>query len=587
MSYEKFCTGCGKTFPAQADSCPHCGAACPNENPGGTLPAGLYLAERYVIGRVVEVDGEGILYEAIDQTSGLPVVIKEYLPVTLCSKRDEEGAVVVKAGSEVPYKTTLVDFVDLYKNLMQLRQKRGLCRVDALFKANNTVYAVMQYQKSLTLTDWLNRQTELLPFERCYSLLEPIFAGLSAMHAAGLVHRGVCPDNIRITPEGSAFLVGYGTLALRSLNSELKPSLYEGYSAPEQYSTTEFQGPYTDVYSLAAVFYKLLAGTAPVAGAGRGDGCPTLRQIGAQVTSAVSKAVDHAMWGNVEQRTQTVALFAEELTGGARAHGSRPRGGDEMDATRVVGAVPSPSPKRRGSGGLSDLTENKPLLIGGCIALGLVVVMLIWFLIRGMVPVSNSSSDLSSSGTDSSSSSSSLSSSSQSSSASKVETVPNFKGELYSDLQANSEYQEKYIFNVTESYSNNVEAGKVISQTPLAGEELPSDHKIDLVVSKGPQYVTVPNYLNYTSGDVLSVLTAAGIKRENIKFVEVVNDGTQTPGQSVDGDRKPGSTMNPETDTITVYMAGALPTPTPTPTPKPTPVPTTSVSLDSNQEQGE
>ena len=65
MSYEKFCTGCGKTFPAQADSCPHCGAACPNENPGGTLPAGLYLAERYVIGRVVEVDGEGILYEAI------------------------------------------------------------------------------------------------------------------------------------------------------------------------------------------------------------------------------------------------------------------------------------------------------------------------------------------------------------------------------------------------------------------------------------------------------------------------------------------------------------------------------------------
>ena len=391
MSYEKFCTGCGKTFPAQADSCPHCGAACPNENPGGTLPAGLYLAERYVIGRVVEVDGEGILYEAIDQTSGLPVVIKEYLPVTLCSKRDEEGAVVVKAGSEVPYKTTLVDFVDLYKNLMQLRQKRGLCRVDALFKANNTVYAVMQYQKSLTLTDWLNRQTELLPFERCYSLLEPIFAGLSAMHAAGWYTAASARTIFGSRRRAARFWSATARWRCAPSTRSSNPSLYEGYSAPEQYSTTEFQGPYTDVYSLAAVFYKLLAGTAPVAGAGRGDGCPTLRQIGAQVTSAVSKAVDHAMWGNVEQRTQTVALFAEELTGGARAHGSRPRGGDEMDATRVVGAVPSPSPKRRGPGGLSDLTENKPLLIGGCIALGLVVVMLIWFLIRGMVPVSNSS----------------------------------------------------------------------------------------------------------------------------------------------------------------------------------------------------
>ena len=103
MSYEKFCAGCQKTFPAAEVSCPHCGTPCPNDNPGGTLPAGTYLVEKYVIGRVLDVDGEGILYEAIDRESGLPVLIKEYLPVTLCSKRDEEGAIVVKAGSEVPY----------------------------------------------------------------------------------------------------------------------------------------------------------------------------------------------------------------------------------------------------------------------------------------------------------------------------------------------------------------------------------------------------------------------------------------------------------------------------------------------------
>ncbi|MBC5582075.1 PASTA domain-containing protein [Anaerofilum sp. BX8] len=554
MSYEKYCAGCHGTFPAGETVCPACGTERPNDNPGGTLPAGLFLAERYVIGRVLEVDGEGVTYEAIDRESGLPVVIKEYLPVTLCSKRDENGAVVVKSGSEVPYKTTLVDFVDLYKKLMQMAGSQGLTRVQALFKANNTVYAVSEYQKSISLTDWLNRQTELLSFERCYTLLTPVFAGLSALHSAGVIHRGVCPDNIRITPDGRSFLTGYATLALRTLNSELKPCLYEGYSAPEQYSTTEFQGPYTDVYSLAAVLYKMLAGTAPVATAGRVDGCPTLKQIGAEVSSQVSRAIDHAMWGDVNQRTQSVAELRQELDGDARSAG--------LGATRVMKPASAP---RSGRGG--SWTDNKGLIVGGCIALGLVVVLLIWMLIRGMVPQANSSSSLSGS---SSAASSSASATPQPSQA-PAQTVPNFVGQLYSDLQDNAEYQQKYIFNVTEKYSDNVEKGKVISQTPISGDDLPADHRIDLVVSKGRQAVTIPEYRNYTRGDVVNVLTGAGIKAENIKFAEVANDGSMVPGESVKGDREVGSTMNPETDTITVYMAGPLPTPTPAPTPEPTP----------------
>ena len=562
MSYEKFCTGCEKTFPADATSCPHCGAACENNNPGGTLPEGIYLVERYVIGKVLDVDGEGILYEAIDQQSGLPVLIKEYLPVTLCSKRDDEGNVVVKQGSEVPYKTTLVDFVDLYKNLKELQPLRGLAKVEALFKANNTVYAVMEYTKSVSLNNWLNRQTELLSFERCYDLLEPVCAGLTTLHGAGIIHRGVCPDNIRITPDGRSFLTGYGTLALRSLNSELKPCLYEGYSAPEQYSTTEFQGPYTDVYSLAAVFYKMLAGTAPVATAGRLDGCPTLRQIGADVPAAISKAVDRAMWGDVKQRTQTVAEFQSELIG-------EPVG--EMEATRVMNPVASP--KKKAPAAEKTLFDNKPLLIGGCVALGLVVVMIIWLLIRGMVPVRGSSSQTSSMDS-SSEQSSSLSSSVEATPSptpeSETETVPNFKGQSYSQIAGNGTYQQKYIFNVTESYSDNVAAGVVISQSPIAGAELPSDNRIDLVVSKGPQYVTVPQYLNLTSSDVISLLTGVGIPRNRIEIIEVENDGTQVQGLSVGGNPEPGATFNLESDTITVYMAGAKPIePTPTPPPEP------------------
>lgn len=543
MSYEKICTACHKKFSANDTVCPFCDTGCPNANPGGTLPEGVLLAEKYIIGRVTEVDGEGITYEAVENESGLPVVIKEYLPVTLCARRDENGAVVVKAGSEVPYKTTMVDFVDLYKSLMQLGTRPGLSAIKGLLKENNTVYAVLGYAKSITLTDWLNRQTDLLTYERCIVLLEPVLDGLAAMHAAGLIHRGVSPDNIRVTPDGRTFLAGYATLALRSLNSELKPSLCEGYSAPEQYSVSEFQGPYTDVYSVAAVLYKMLAGTAPVAAGGRGEGCPTLKQIGSEVSAQVSRAVDHAMWGNTARRTQTIAALREELSGGDK---------NGVDATRVVPAV-------SGQGG--KFNSRQALIVGGFVVALLLVVLLIWLMIRGMVPKAPTSS------TSLPQSSSVVATPSPTPGPTVEPTVkvPSFVGQLYTDIQANTEYQKNFIFNVTEEYSDNVDKGKVISQTPVADADRAADHRVDLVVSKGRKSITVPDFRNYTRGDVVTILTGAGIKAENIRFAEIQNDGTMSPGLSVKADREVGSEMNPELDTITVYMAGPIPTPTPTP----------------------
>src|SRR5699024_1487126 len=83
-------------------------------------------------------------------------------------------------------------------------------------------------------------------------LLQPVFNGVAAMHQVGLVHRGICPENIRVLENGRARLTGYATIGLRTAGSGLHGQLYEGYSAPEQYSVVEFEGRYTDVYSLSA-----------------------------------------------------------------------------------------------------------------------------------------------------------------------------------------------------------------------------------------------------------------------------------------------------------------------------------------------
>ena len=135
-----------------------------------------------------------------------------------------------------------------------------------MLEENNTVYAVEESEKGMTLTHYLSlRSRNLTPAEERARCCSRSWKGVTLLHKGGLIHRGICPDNILLPIDGSARLTGYGTLALRTGGSELKSQLYPGYAAPEQYSAAEFSGRYTDVYALAAVTYRLVTGQVPVA----------------------------------------------------------------------------------------------------------------------------------------------------------------------------------------------------------------------------------------------------------------------------------------------------------------------------------
>ena len=100
----------------------------------------------------------------------------------------------------------------------------------------------------MTLSHYLHLRSRTLTPAEARTLLQPIMEGVAQLHRSGLIHRGICPDNILLPIDGTARLTGYGTLALRTGGSELKSQLYPGYAAPEQYSAAEFSGRYTDVY---------------------------------------------------------------------------------------------------------------------------------------------------------------------------------------------------------------------------------------------------------------------------------------------------------------------------------------------------
>ena len=310
------CPYCLSELHERAAACPHCGGVFGGRNPAGSLPVGTVLGGRYTVGEIERIDGEGILYRGAENVGRFRVTIKEYMPLTLAAERGMDATLRPKLGSEVLFKTTRMDFADLYRSIQRITPANGLEAVLDVFEENNTVYAVMENPGGVPLGRWLDQHPGPLPSEQVCAMLQPVFDGVAAMHQVGLVHRGICPENIRVLENGRARLTGYATVGLRTAGSGLHEQLYEGYSAPEQYSTAEFEGRYTDEYSLAAVVYRMVCGQSPVPAAQRlvSDSNPRARTV----NPAVPEYFSDVLWMGLKlkpvERIQTVPQLFKALT---------------------------------------------------------------------------------------------------------------------------------------------------------------------------------------------------------------------------------------------------------------------------------
>ena len=122
--------------------CPHCGRALENRNPEGALPFGTQLGDKYTVGAYLSADGDGLAYRGVLNAEKRFVLIKEYFPVTLCNGRSASGALMPKEDKEVLFKTSRMDFKDLYDDLHSLTPATGLSTILDVIEENNTVYAV-------------------------------------------------------------------------------------------------------------------------------------------------------------------------------------------------------------------------------------------------------------------------------------------------------------------------------------------------------------------------------------------------------------------------------------------------------------
>lgn len=497
--------------------CPHCGRSLENRNPEGALPFGTQLGDKYTVGAYLSADGDGLAYRGVLNAEKRFVLIKEYFPVTLCNGRSASGALMPKEDKEVLFKTSRMDFKDLYDDLHSLTPATGLSTILDVIEENNTVYAVEESEKGMTLSHYLHLRSRTLTPAEARTLLQPIMEGVALLHKSGLIHRGICPDNILLPIDGTARLTGYGTLALRTGGSELKSQLYPGYAAPEQYSAAEFSGRYTDVYALAAVCYRMVTGQTPVAAPQRKvrDSMESAHSLEAGVPTWFSQVLACALRLDPAKRMQTVPELMSALTDPNVANAMFERGDNQISTRKIMGV--------------------------SLVVIFVLVVLLLWSLLGG------SKSDAQPAATPQ------LTPAEQST---QGETVPNLMGLRYAtDIKGNTAY-DGYRIVMTEQNSDTVEQGIVISQDPSAGsEKLMEDQILQIVVSSGPNLVEMPDIVtgNPIWSQAKKQLDALGIVYSQPLIED--NDGTVAEGCVVKTSVVAGTKIQKGT-AVTVWIAG-------------------------------
>ena len=513
-AFAPICNRCMSRVPRGAAACPYCGHSFANTNPAGTLPVNTMLdGGRYTIGECIALDGEGVAYAAVDGEMSRRVVIKEYVPVALCAGRTRDGAVVPKSDRAVLYKTTRMDFADLYNALAAVGECPGMVRVHGTFEENNTVYAVRAPEDGVPLLAFLQTRRVPLKHEEALQLLRPVVYAVDTMHKKGLLHRGVSPETIFVSSDGKAALCGFATMGLRTADSELKSQMYEGYAAPEQYRSAEFDGPYTDVYGLAAVFYRALTGKTPVP-AGirkRSDTLRAPRELNPEIPEFVSSALMRGMRLAAVERIATAPELLEALTTPAK----------QDTAFRIT-------------------ERQKKYLAAGVAVLALIAFISALAIFRSAAPQPAESS----------------SSSVSSSSAVETYILPSFVGQQYTDVQNNATYQQIYVFTIEEEYSSDVEQGTIISQSPSRGTTVEAGQTVKLVVSRGPQTAVMPAIIGQNKEAAIARLTELGL---SYTIYEMENDGSYQEGFVVNTNFQEGQVLDVNRANVAVYVAKAAP----------------------------
>lgn len=310
--YRGLCPSCLKKVGEEKEICPYCQSLLRSENHPHRLAAGSALGGKYYVGRAIGESRQSITYIGLDLTKNQKVLIKEFYPGENALRQADRYTVVPdeNMGGADFFHTAKAYFTERIRNLAFFRRFKGVVALIEDFEENGTVYKVMEYDEGTPLSRIYEERGAAFPADELLLLLEPVFMAVNAFNEEQIVHGRISPDNIIVTDEG-ARLLDFADEVYRGENETDNLS----YFAPEQINDADLIGPCTDIYSLAAVFYKGITGIAPLNAKKRAAWykLETPTAINKQININVEKAVLKALSVDTRHRYKKASLFYDDL----------------------------------------------------------------------------------------------------------------------------------------------------------------------------------------------------------------------------------------------------------------------------------
>ena len=304
------------------------------------LAAGTRL-DRYAIVKTLGGGGFSLVYLARDAETDQAVVIKEYIPSRL-AQRARSGGVAPRGRAEADrFNRGRMLFLQEAGALARLKHP-NIVNVLTFFRANGTVYMVMDYHEGRNLQAYLTRRRGRLSERFLRTVFPPLLDGLELIHNQDLLHLDIKPGNIHIRPGGHPLLLDFGAVHGFPQSRQTQPGqvISAGFSPIEQYETNGYVGPWTDIYALGATMRACIEGRPPPAARERHERDSMKSAASAfrrDYSAPLLEAIDWCMEVDPELRPQNVAqlrpAFYPELASEADFQ-------TESTFDRLVGSLP-------------------------------------------------------------------------------------------------------------------------------------------------------------------------------------------------------------------------------------------------------
>jgi len=276
------------------------------------------VVDNYTITRTLGGGGFSIVYLAKDNTYDKDVVIKEYMPTRLATRTSDLhiSALNSDCGDKFGHGQRL--FFQEADTLSNLKHP-NIVNVISFFRANGTVYMVMEYEEGVNLQSYIKRHDGNMSEQFLMAVFLPLLDGLKTIHQNGLLHLDVKPGNIHLREGANPLLLDFGAAheMMQTRQFQANQVITPGFSPIEQLDPGGYVGPWTDIYAIGATLRACIEGAPPLSSTKRRERDtlkPAVNAFKKKYSKHLLQAIDWAMEVDPILRPQNIENFIEALT---------------------------------------------------------------------------------------------------------------------------------------------------------------------------------------------------------------------------------------------------------------------------------